>query len=139
VRSDYQSGLDVDVVADAHDLHAAFGAESFDAVIAGSVFEHLRRPWIAAKSIAQVLTPGGHVLVLTHQTFIIHGHPSDYWRFTTEALRTLFEDAGMETVSAWYDTPCRILCPRPGVWRHAVSPRAKAYLNVGLIARRAGV
>ena len=28
----------------------------------------------------------GVLFLQTHQTFLIHGYPSDYFRFTTEAL-----------------------------------------------------
>jgi 2-polyprenyl-3-methyl-5-hydroxy-6-metoxy-1,4-benzoquinol methylase len=45
----------------------------FDALVAVAVFEHLERPWIAAKEVARVLKPGGFAYVSTHQTFPLHG------------------------------------------------------------------
>jgi SAM-dependent methyltransferase len=134
VRVDYQAGPDVDIVADAHNLLETFSASSFDAVLACSVFEHIQRPWVAARSIAQVLKPGGRAFVQTHQSFPLHAHPHDYWRFSTEGLRTLFEDAGLEVENAYYEYPCHIV----GLWplRHLRVGLHKAYLNVSIIARR---
>ena len=134
VRADYQEGLDVDVVADAHDLLATFPAASFDAVVACSVFEHIQRPWLAASSIGKVLKPGGYVFVQTHQSYPLHAHPFDYWRFSTEGLRTLFEDADLAVEGAYYDFPCRILSFWP--IGHLRIGFGKAYLNSNIIARR---
>jgi predicted SAM-dependent methyltransferase len=134
VMSDFQEGLDVDVIADAHKLTETFEPESFDAVVACSVFEHLQRPWIAAKEIAGVLKPGGMVFVQTHQTFVLHGYPNDYWRFTKEALQTIFEDAGLKTISSDYSFPCRIFSINQ--WRMGLAPRLRSYLNVSIVAKK---
>ena len=101
--TDLEHGGDVDVVADAHKLDQAFPASSFDAVISSATFEHLQRPWIATQAIARILKPGGLLYIGTHQSFPLHAYPHDYWRFSTEALRTLLEDAGLETLGAWYE------------------------------------
>ena len=87
VTSDFMPGLDVDVVSDAETLSATFGTETFDAVIACAVFEHIRRPWLASAEIGKVLRPGGKVFVQTHFAFPIHAYPYDYWRFTRQAWR----------------------------------------------------
>ncbi len=126
--SDFQDGIDVDVLADAHALTATFPENTFDAVIACSVFEHIQRPWIAAPEIARVLKPGGRVFVQTHQCFPLHGYPSDYWRFTTEALETLFGDAGLRA-SAFYEFPCYIVSEQEPNTKHG-----QAFLNVCVIA-----
>jgi SAM-dependent methyltransferase len=126
VMSDFMDGLDVDVVADAHTLEP-FDDHSFDAFVAVSVWEHLERPWVAAQQVARVLRPGGIALIATHQTFPIHGYPSDYFRFSDRALALLFTDAGMETVVSTHLYPCRII-PPPEVTRwNAAAP---AFLNV---------
>jgi len=131
VKSDFQSGLDVDVIADIHKLVDSFEKNSFDAVIACSVFEHVQRPWIAAEQIAAVLKLGGHVFVQTHFAFPLHGHPNDYWRFTREALETIFEDANLQVLSAYYEFPCQVVSKRdPAV---AGGP---AYLNSCVIAEK---
>lgn len=126
VMSDVEAGPDVDVVADAHDL-APFADGSFDAVISCSVWEHLARPWIAAQALARVLRPGGIAYIATHQTFPIHGYPSDYFRFSTEALDLLFTDAGLVPLGSEYVYPCTITPPAE-VTRWNLD--AAAWLNV---------
>jgi SAM-dependent methyltransferase len=134
VMTDFQDGLDVDVVADLHSLSRSFSANHFDAVIACSVFEHVQRPWMAAPEIGKVLKPGGQVFIQTHQTFPLHGYPSDYWRFTREALETLFDEmSGFRVVQSGYEFPCRIVSQEaPG------TATAIAYLNVSLVAEKLG-
>ncbi len=90
VGTDFQDGLDVDVVADAHALSATFAPESFDAIISLSTFEHLKYPFLAAHEIMKCLKVGGRLFVQTHQTFHLHAYPSDYFRFSTEALAAMF-------------------------------------------------
>jgi predicted SAM-dependent methyltransferase len=106
--TDFENGIDVDVVADAHSLSLSFKPGSVDAVISVSVFEHLQRPWIAAMEIGKVLKPGGIVFVYTHFAFPIHGFPSDYYRFTREGLETIFTDAGLTVLGLDYENPCQI-------------------------------
>lgn len=131
VRVDIAGGDDVDIVADAHELGAVFGACTFDAVISCSTWEHLERPWVAARSVAEVIRPGAHVFVKTHQTFPVHAYPHDYWRFSTDALRLIWSDAGLVTDLAEYEHACRIvppanLTPPEFPWNE----RAEAWLNV---------
>lgn len=131
IKSDVEAGLDVDVVADAHDLKP-FKKNEFDAYIAISVYEHLRQPWVAANSALRVLKPGGLLLVVTHQTFPIHGYPSDYFRFSDVALASIFEDCGFEIIDAGYQYPCQIVPPyEVSVWNTA----APAFLNVAVFAK----
>jgi SAM-dependent methyltransferase len=132
VMSDFQDGLDVDVVTDAHDL-AAFQTHQFDAVIAVSVFEHLARPWLAAEAIARVLRPGGMVLVSTHQTFPIHGYPDDYWRFTDSAMGVLFGPPLWRDLHTAYRYPC-VIQPPAEVTRW--NEEAPSYLNIEAVATR---
>ena len=107
VMSDFLPGIDVDQVADIHGLSDVFFSESFDAVVACSVFEHVQKPWIAANEILKVLKPGGVFFIQTHQTFPIHGYPNDYFRYTREGLETCFEQAS-HMLSA-YEFPCQIV------------------------------
>lgn len=132
VMSDIEDGPDVDMVADAHDL-APFLPKAFDAMVAVSVWEHLARPWVAAKAAANVMRPGGILYVATHQTFPIHGYPSDYFRFSDKALALIFEDAGFTVLDVGYSYPCSIK-PPPVVTRW--NPHAPCYLNVDLVAVR---
>lgn len=133
VMSDVQEGRDVDVVADAHDLEP-FSDEEFDALIAVSVWEHLRKPWIAADSAARILKPGGIIYIQTHFSFPVHGYPSDYGRWTDEGLKALFDKPTWIDQSAELSYPCTITPPEEiTVW----NDQAPAYLNVAIFARKA--
>lgn len=133
VKSDAFDGIDVDVIADAHDL-SPFKDGEFDAVIAVSVWEHLARPWIAAEAVHRVLKPNGLVYVATHQTFPLHGYPSDYFRFSTEAMKVLFGEPLFKDAVASYQFPCKIMPPAIVTrW----NPAASAFLNVDCFARKA--
>jgi SAM-dependent methyltransferase len=133
VRTDITEGPGVDQAADCHDLEC-FPTGAFDLHLSRSVWEHLARPWHAAHAAARTLAPGGLLYVATHQTFPVHGYPSDFFRFSTDALRVLVEDAGLETVAVGYTGPADIV-PRTEVvpW----NPLAPAFLNVQILARKA--
>ena len=111
ILADVQPGLGVDVVADVHRLPQDW-AGRFDAVVAIAVFEHLERPWIAAREIARVLAPGGFCYVSTCQTFPLHAHPSDFFRFSREALALIFADAGLHVVETAYQHRTKIIAPK---------------------------
>lgn len=73
----------------------------FDAVICLEVLEHVGNPFRAAREIARVLRPGGHLLLTAPFLAQHHGKGSvsqrhdgypDYWRFTHEGLRRMFGD-----------------------------------------------
>ena len=110
VMADVQGGPDVDVVADLHALPADWSGR-FGAVVATAVFEHLERPWIAAREVARVLAPGGFFFVSTHQTFPLHGFPQDFFRFSKEALALIFADAGLQVDEVAYSERSRIVPP----------------------------
>lgn len=111
VLADVQPGLGVDVVADVHRLPPDW-AGRFDAVVAVAVFEHLERPWIAAAEIARALAPGGFCYISTCQTFPLHAHPSDFFRFSREALALIFRDAGLDIVECAYQHRTKIIAPK---------------------------
>ncbi len=132
VCSDFDDGLDVDLLADVHTLSQSVAPDSQHAVIACSVFEHVQRPWIGAIEIGKVLRPGGQVFIQTHFAFPIHGYPSDYWRYTRDALETIFgADAGLRIVGSAYQYPVGLHAPE-------LPPpdTIEAYLNVCIVAEK---
>lgn len=110
IMSDVLPGADVDVVANLHALLPEWEGR-FDCCVANAVFEHLERPWIAAKEVARVLKKGGGCYVWTHQTYPIHGWPSDFFRFSDAALKLIFEDAGMTVIDVAYEHRAKIIPP----------------------------
>lgn len=130
IGTDIEAGGGVAIVSDLCRIHEATD-ERFDAVFSPATLEHIERPWVAMHAIGQVLKPGGTLYLHTHQTFPLHGYPSDHFRFSTEALRTMCYDSGLAVLDAGYDNPCTIT-PPPGVavWNTV----AESYLNVTICA-----
>lgn len=140
VRLDLAPGADVDVVGDLHALPQDWTGK-FDAFLASAVWEHLERPWIAAHEVARVLAPGGKFLIVTHQTFPLHGYPSDYFRFSREALRLLFEDAGLIVEACDYNHRCLIAPMPPILAREYIESWNQTYpsfILVGAAGRKPG-
>ena len=132
VGTDIQPGDEVDFVADVHRLSETTGEEAYDVIISESCFEHFKYPHLAAHQIMKTLRVGGIVLAQTHQSFPIHGYPHDYFRFTTEAMRSLFgEKMGMTIHACGYASPAAIYS--------RVDPegyRAPAFLHVNVCAEK---
>ena len=90
---DMEPGPGVDV---ALDLTADFSLVSrrlpapFATIFCLSVLEHCRQPFLMAENIQRLLAPGGSLYVSVPFAWEIHSFPSDYWRFTPEAIRLLF-------------------------------------------------
>ena len=104
--TDIEAGPDVDVVADLHRLSDVVGSERFDVIISASTFEHLKYPTLAAHELMKALKVGGQIYVQTHQSFPLHGYPNDYFRFSQDALASLFGTRmGFEVIATNYDFP----------------------------------
>jgi SAM-dependent methyltransferase len=86
---DLRPGPGVDRVGSVEQLPFATG--SIGTVIAMSTFEHVKQFWRGFDEVHRVLRPNGAFLVSCPFHFHIHSHPSDYWRFTPEALKVLLE------------------------------------------------
>ncbi|HYP49253.1 MAG TPA: methyltransferase domain-containing protein, partial [Thermoleophilaceae bacterium] len=99
--------------------------ESFDVILTCSTFEHVKYPWIAAHELMKTLRVGGQLYLQTVHSFPLHGYPSDYYRFSREALASLFPAGmGFKVVATNYDFPIRMHSRRvPGLELHP------AYLN----------
>jgi hypothetical protein len=126
--TDIEAGPDVDIVADVHRLSEVVGRERFDVIISASTFEHLKYPTLAAHELMKALKVGGLLYIQTHQSFPLHGYPNDYFRFSQDALASLFgSDMGFEVVSTNYDFPVRLYSRRD-----AIGQRMPAFLNTTL-------
>lgn len=129
---DITQGLDVDIVGDIHRLSQAIDKESFDVVITCSTFEHFKYPHLAAHEIMKALRVGGILFVQTHQTFPLHAYPYDYFRFSREALASLFGTRmGFRVIATDYEFPSRIFSARD-----ARASKSEAYLNVRLFGEK---
>jgi SAM-dependent methyltransferase len=86
---DIRPGPGVDCLADVEDLPQADG--SVGTVVAMSTFEHVPRFWRGFEEVYRVLRPDGAFFVSCPFHFYIHAYPSDYWRFTPEALGVMLD------------------------------------------------
>jgi ubiquinone/menaquinone biosynthesis C-methylase UbiE len=82
-----------DIVGDIH--HMPFPDNSLDAVVCESVLEHVEDPLRATRELYRVLKPGGYCFVYVPFLYYYHAEKSyykDYWRFTEDAVRSIFRD-----------------------------------------------
>jgi SAM-dependent methyltransferase len=108
VEGDVFFGPRAEVLFDAHDI--PFAAETFDAVIAQAVLEHVLDPPRCIEEFARVLKPRGLVYAETPFMQQVHGGAYDFTRFSLLGHRRLFRrfeeiDSGMAlgpgTALAW--------------------------------------
>jgi len=131
IRSDLQTGLDVDVACDIHNISQVFPEPYFDVIIACSVLEHIEQPWVALAQLHKILRPGGSMYIQTHFSFPEHGYPNDYFRFTKEGLRSLLVAAGFTSVITSYSFECTISSHDSDSTR-----KRQSYLNSNAIVRK---
>ena len=92
-------GPQVDLIADAHSLPVRNGAAGL--IVLAEVLEHLAEPAAAVEECYRALQPGGMLAITTPQYWHVHGHPSDYYRYTDAGLRYLCARAGFTVVDCW--------------------------------------
>ncbi|MBF0609315.1 MAG: class I SAM-dependent methyltransferase [Candidatus Magnetobacterium sp. LHC-1] len=111
-----RSGLSLEVLqySNVKSARAIYGlskrmkAGRFDAVILWDVLGLLEYPWVAAISIAHIIRQGGRLFVLDRNTKPL-GRQQDLWRFSSEALRVLFNPAvGLEVEDALIADPATL-------------------------------
>lgn len=155
---DIEPGLNVDVIADLcsptfeGDFRNLVGR--FGLVVCGALLEHVKDPFAAARNVAAMIKPGGHLYYLGPWVWGYHAYPDDYWRFSFSGLQQLF--VGMDWREWWYSSTdkriglkvpklaeernyLQIVNQRTAVPKHLgelITDRAMPYLNVGAIARR---
>lgn len=99
VGADLEPGNGVDVVlASAHKL--PFEAESFDAVVSTSCFEHDRFFWLTFLECIRVLRKGGYFYLNVPSNGVYHRYPVDCWRFYPDAGLALAEWARHQGLQA---------------------------------------
>jgi hypothetical protein len=135
---DVKQGPNVDVVADAHALGAAFAEPCFDAVFAVSVFEHLLMPWKVMLELNRVMKLDGLVFFATHQTYALHDEPWDFWRFSDQSWKALMNPAtGFEVVETALGQPAHIVPNATNAATWAPHPQ-RAFLMSTVLGRKIG-
>lgn len=108
IMTDFQDGLDVDIVCDVHKLSSKF--KDIDVIITCSGYEHFKYPQLASLEILKSLKKGGLIYLQSHQTFPLHGYPCDYFRFSLDAYKSCFPPTlNCEMIGGAYSFPALIL------------------------------
>tara|TARA_Y100000310_G_C20648814_1_gene798227 strand:+ start:1009 stop:1680 length:672 start_codon:yes stop_codon:yes gene_type:complete len=94
-----REGVQVDIVADAHDL-SQIEDGSFEVILCTEVLEHLHTPAQAISEFHRVLRPGGLLILSTRFIFPIHDAPGDYYRYTKYGLQHLLQAFEIEELKA---------------------------------------
>lgn len=89
VGIDMLAGPGVDLVWNLEET-PPLGWDRFDHIECRSVLEHSPRPWLLAANLERMLVPGGTLDLSVPFVWGLHAYPSDYWRFSVEAVRSLF-------------------------------------------------
>ncbi|HEV7508130.1 MAG TPA: class I SAM-dependent methyltransferase [Thermoanaerobaculia bacterium] len=134
---DIHPGSCVDLVGDAHDLSHFLREGSFDAVVSGSVLEHLQAPWLFAAEVNRILKVGGLVYHEAPGAWPAHAQPNDFWRMSAEGLRALFgPECGFEVLDAQDAGPAAMI-PAPK-WRqqHLEMPTVPTFAMAEILARK---
>ncbi len=87
VGADMRHGPGVDVIINIHNI--TLPSSSVGTVILMETLEHIEFPFKAIEEIHRVLKPNGTLIMSSLMNFPIHDYPSDYWRFTPEAFKSL--------------------------------------------------
>jgi SAM-dependent methyltransferase len=95
---DQAPGPNVDQVVSAEHLVETFGADRFDVVVATELLEHAEDWRACLRGMAEVLKPGGLLLLTTRSPgFPRHNFPSDHWRFTVPLMREILVALGLSS------------------------------------------
>ena len=109
VGMDVHAGPNVDVVGDAHHLSRCVN-RSFDFMFSMAVFEHILMPWKVALEMNKTLSDGGKALIISHGSWPLHEEPWDFFRFSKESWRGIFNvHTGFRVVDAQYQYPASIV------------------------------
>jgi|SRR5882724_11189949 len=88
---DTEPGVNVDIVSKPYSFPIS---EYFDLVICGNMLHNVEKPWLLIPEMVRVLRPGGLLVVVTIWKWGINSYPVDYFRYSDNGLRSLFDEAG---------------------------------------------
>jgi hypothetical protein len=109
VGMDIHPGPNVDIIGDAHHLSRCVNRR-FDFMFSISTFEHLLMPWKVALEMNKTLNDGGKALIISHGSWPLHEEPWDFFRFSKESWRGIFNvHTGFRVVDAQYQYPASIV------------------------------
>ncbi len=72
--------------------------EPFQLVISGQTLEHVERPWLMVKQMAEKMAPGATMILIAPFAWPFHEYPIDTFRFSHQGLSVMMQDAGLTYV-----------------------------------------
>ena len=79
-------------------------SNTYDIVVSANVFEHVPKVWVWMKELARVCKPGGHVITVAPLNWGYHAEPIDCWRAYPEAMKGVYDDAGLVVEKALFES-----------------------------------
>lgn len=79
---DYDTGVDLD---------KPVKGKKFGLGLCMDTLEHCTHPWLVAKNISDALLPGAYLFVTAPFAWERHNYPGDYFRYTENGLKSLFD------------------------------------------------
>ena len=91
---DMESGPGVDFVLDltAPPPQEILSPCSFGLVISCSVLEHVKKPWVMARHMSDLIKPDGILFLSVPWVWRYHPYPDDYFRFSPNGVKELFPE-----------------------------------------------
>jgi len=106
VGVDIEPGKYVDVIVPAEEVANHFGPESFDAIIATELLEHVHDWRLVVRNMKEVLRPGGYLYITTRSRgFPFHAYPYDFWRYEVDDMKRIFLDFEIITLRKDHEAP----------------------------------
>lgn len=94
IFADITPELKPDVICNVEKMQ--FDDESFDAIKATELFEHVENPEEGIKECYRVLKKGGYFIISMPFLYPIHGDPQDFQRWTEEKWKNVLSQSGFQ-------------------------------------------
>jgi hypothetical protein len=138
VGLDVAEGPNVDVVADAHHMSRSLNRR-FNHMFSMAVFEHILMPWKVALEMNKMMSDGGTALIISHGAWPLHEQPWDFFRFSTESWRGIFNlHTGFRLLDAQYQYGASVVPHYISSNHEAEMSLGEVYLLSGCVAQRIG-
>jgi SAM-dependent methyltransferase len=96
---DVVAGPHVDFVCDIHNV-SSMPQAFFDVIVCTQVLEHVERPEDALRELRKLLKKDGRLICTVPFLAHIHYVPTDYYRFSIDAITSALSRAGFEVLDA---------------------------------------
>ncbi len=106
--ADTAEGKNVDIVIKDPYRWKNIKSGTFDVVVSGQAFEHIRHFWITMLEVARILKREGVCCIIAPSGGFEHKYPLDCWRFYPDGMETLAAYAGLvpaEIYTQWDPPP----------------------------------